>query len=350
VTEVLREVRRLRPAWPIAVRTSLPRGFFVHGLGEDVSTAFARLDVGVVQADSLLVDPEASLRAYAEIAVRRDDLVAAEVKASAPFAPDLVLADIPALAFDVACELGVPGIGLTNFSWDWIYDDYATDFPSLSWVVDDLRRSYGKADLLLRLPMHGDLAAFPEIRDIPLVARHATLGPSEVRTRLDLPQRDRLVLLSFGGMGLTLEALPVAPAGVTFVVSENTEGENLSAECHRISNAELAERGVRYEDLIGASACVVSKPGYGTVAECIANRTRLIYTSRGRFVEYPILVAGIEAFLTNAFVSNDDLRAGKWGAVLAEVLSRPPCAAQTRTDGARIAAETLVAMAAQGRV
>jgi hypothetical protein len=40
--------------------------------------------------------------------------------------------------------------------------------------------------------------------------------------------------------------------------------------------------GLRDEGLVAAVDVVVSKPGFGIIAECIANDTVLLYTSRGR--------------------------------------------------------------------
>ena len=79
---------------------------------------------------------------------------------------------------------------------------------------------------------------------------------------------------------------------------------------------------VRYEDLVGACDAVMTKPGYGIVAECIANGTPMVYTARGRFAEYDCLVAGIEAHLPNAFISQDDLHAGRWSDALETVFAR----------------------------
>jgi hypothetical protein len=99
---------------------------------------------------------------------------------------------------------------------------------------------------------------------------------------------------------------------------------------------------VRYEDLLGACDAVMTKPGYGTVAECIANDTPMVYTSRGRFVEYPCLVKGIEAHLPNAFISHEDLYAGRWGAALEAVLGQRRPHARPDVTGAAAAAQALL--------
>ena len=88
----------------------------------------------------------------------------------------------------------------------------------------------------------------------------------------------------------------------------------------------------------------MTKPGYGIVAECIANRTAIIYTPRGRFAEYPCLTAGIEAHLAHAIISNDDLHAGRWRSPVETALAhpgRPVGGPRVRVDGAAVAADIL---------
>ena len=99
---------------------------------------------------------------------------------------------------------------------------------------------------------------------------------------------------------------------------------------------------VRYEDLVGTCDAVMTKPGYGIVAECIANGTPMIYTSRGRFAEYPCLVEAIQARLPHAFISNEDLRAGRWNTALDAVLAQPRRAPDVDVNGAATAADALL--------
>jgi len=108
----------------------------------------------------------------------------------------------------------------------------------------------------------------------------------------------------------------------------------------------VAERepplGLRYEDLVAAADVVVSKPGYGIVSECAANRTALLYTSRGNFIEYDVLVDGMPGLLRSKFISPDDLRAGRWSGAIEDLLAQPDHLERPRIDGAAVAARTIV--------
>ncbi len=340
VTEVLCAVRRRRPDVRLMIRSPAPAWLFDQ-VGERIHVP-CRLDIGVIQRDSLTLDADASLNAYRTLIARKAELVEAEARALDSCAPTLVFADIPALAFDIAGRLGIPAVGMANFSWDWIYADYVSALPAYADVVTDLRASYGQASLLLRLPMHGDLSAFPRVRDIPLVARWPKLPPAETRRRLSLPEGERVVLLSFGGFGLPLRHAS-ALADVRYVVTQSAGDDSFPHPLARfISNEELAAAGVRYEDLVAASDVVMTKPGYGIVTDCIAGGTRMIYTARGRFAEYDVLVDGIRAHLPSVFISNDDLHAGRWAGAIEAALALPRRPPTVRLDGAEVAAEALL--------
>ena len=83
---------------------------------------------------------------------------------------------------------------------------------------------------------------------------------------------------------------------------------------------------------------VITKPGYGIVSECLANETRVLYTPRGSFAEYPCLVEGLQRYGVAELISNEDLYAARWLPALQRLMARGrrPCA--LASDGARTAA------------
>src|SRR5699024_2228465 len=92
-----------------------------------------------------------------------------------------------------------PGIGLANFSWDWIYEPFVTAWPKHAPLLAHLKGQYGKASRLLRLPFNEGLTAFPDVEDVPLIARRSTAERRETRRALGLPLDAPLVLFSLGG-------------------------------------------------------------------------------------------------------------------------------------------------------
>ena len=160
---------------------------------------------------------------------------------------------------------------------------------------------YRNTTLALRLPMWGGFATMPVVRDLPFVARRSTRDPADVRRAFGFAADERLVLVSFGGYGLRIEPRSLAAIeGYRVLTPETFDEQSIYA------------KGYRYEDLVRAVDVVVSKPGYGIISECLANDTALLYTSRGHFLEYDVLVAAMPRFLRCAFIGHDDLFAGRW--------------------------------------
>jgi len=99
--------------------------------------------------------------------------------------------------------------------------------------------------------------------------------------------------------------------------------------------------GFMYEDLVAHADAVITKPGYGIVSDCLANRTPVLYTPRGRFAEYGALVAGLERFGVAAFIGNEDLLAGNWRGSLDALLRLPRTWPDLPANGAEVAAGIL---------
>jgi L-arabinokinase len=99
---------------------------------------------------------------------------------------------------------------------------------------------------------------------------------------------------------------------------------------------------LKYEDLVAAVDVVVSKPGYGIVSECVANGTPLLYTSRGRFAEYEVMVAQMPRMLRCRHITQDDLLAGRWRAGVDTLLGQDDLPDRQRVDGAAVAARAIL--------
>jgi L-arabinokinase len=340
--EVLRAVRERAPGLPITICTSAPAFLFEGILAAPLAVRRVECDVGLVQKDALTIDEGGTAEALRAFMAGWDGLVATEADFLRASGARLVLGDIPPLAFAAASAAGVPSIALGNFSWDWIYRHFGARQPALADAARHAAEAYARADLLMRLPFAGDLSVFRRIEDVPLVARRPTLGKPEARRRLGLDERP-VVLLSFGGVGMPgLDPAAYGRMSEYLFLLTGRAGDGSASNLRRLETRDLAALGLDYPDLVGAADVVVSKPGYGIVTDCIGARTRLVYTDRGDFPEYPILVSEMPRWLPVAFASNQEVREGDLTAALERALALPfpePAA----MDGARVAAEKLLA-------
>ncbi|MCA1648873.1 MAG: hypothetical protein LC753_00905, partial [Acidobacteria bacterium] len=220
---------------------------------------------------------------------------------------------------------------------------YAERLSAAPELIPALRDAYRRADAGWRLPMHGGFAAIPTVIDVPLVARHARHDGTTVRARLRLPGDVPLVLSSFGGYGLEnfdysrVDCL----SRYAVVVTGADPRKRPEPGIHRLEDRLLYDAGLRYEDLVAAVDVVVTKPGYGIIAECAANQTAMLYASRGRFAEYDVLIAEMPRMLRCEFLSIDELLAGRWVAALDRLLALPAPPARPPTNGAQVVADMI---------
>jgi hypothetical protein len=68
----------------------------------------------------------------------------------------------------------------------------------------------------------------------------------------------------------------------------------------------------------------------------------MLYTSRGRFVEYDVMVQEMPRFLRCEYVDLDSFLAGRWRDPLRRLLDQPSPPEHPRTDGADVVADLIV--------
>jgi hypothetical protein len=340
--EIVNALGGMRPDLQIVLRTSAPAWFFDRTVRVAFTLIAGATDTGVIQIDSLRLDEAATIDAAWDFHATLADRAKREAAMLREHDARFVIADAPPLGCAAADVAELPCVVIANFTWDWIYEAYASSRSDAPDLVPVIREAYARAEAGWRLPLHGGFATFRSIVDVPFVARHARHLRVEVCERLRLPADVPLVLSSFGGYGVqgfdpnTLDCL--SSCGVVLTEREHVDGADARAGIHVVPESDLYGASLRYEDLVAAVDIVVTKPGYGIIAECLANRTALVYTSRGHFREYDVLVSEMPRFLRSAFIAQDALLAGRWREALDRVMiagNPPEC---PPTNGAEVVA------------
>jgi len=324
--ELIRALTRTAPELRLIVRTSAPTWIFDAAGLPGVTFEAVETDVGVTQRDSITMDiADTARRAgefYRDFAPRADEQ-ARRLRAEHA---SLVLGDIPPLAHAAAERAGIPSIAIGNFTWDWIYEGYETFERDAPGVLPTIRKAYERADLALRLPMHGGFRCFLEVIDIPFIARKSGRDPRDTRAALNIPDDRPFVLASFGGYGVDLDLAEIAARARITVLSPRT----------------TIPSPLVYQDLVAAADVVVSKPGYGIISECLANNTPLLYTSRGPFPEYDVFVEEMPRVLRCRFMPQEDLRAGIWRTHIDALLAQAAPPERAQINGAEVAAKKIL--------
>jgi hypothetical protein len=166
----------------------------------------------------------------------------------------------------------------------------------------------------------------------------------EVRRALGLGPQETVVLASFGGHNLGLDYGAIAlrsPFRLLLTDHEYPSGHD-GSNLVRVTRTDLANAGLRYEDLIAASDVVVGKPGYGIVSECVANGIAFLYARRDRFAEEDIFERDMPAILRCRRIEPEVLMAGNWQDDIEALLDQPSPPSLPATNGAEAAAAAIL--------
>ena len=336
--QVVRALQQADGDLRVYVRTSAPDWLF-HEADRPVSYSHRAIDIGIVQPNSLDMDIDATWRACLALHRSLPSLIAQEVAFVREQKIDLIAGDIPPLCFEIAAYADVPSVAVTNFTWDVIYRAYAAKHPGLDPLIEEMTDYYRKATLALTLPYPCSMNMFARREPIPWISRSSPLNRPEARAHFGLPSNRTIVLLSFGGIGF--DDLPwqrLSELSEFFFVT--TGPVELARE--NLLVLSLAQR--RYVDLLRAVDAIVTKPGYGIVADVLAHRLPVLYTERGEFPEYPRLVQALTELATAEFIPQADLLAGAMRPYLTRLLDKAPNWPAVALNGAVVAAEKILAL------
>ncbi|KAL0052129.1 hypothetical protein WJX82_008344 [Trebouxia sp. C0006] len=317
VVEVCRQL--VASGHNVFVVTAAAAGVFTREIpSQQLSVRRAVLDCGSKQQDAFSVDMKGSLELYQETAVDcRDAILATEVNWLKTSEIDLVAVDIVPIAFAAAAAAGLPAVGVSNFSWDFIY-----------------------SDVLLRLPGYSPMPAFGEVIDVPLVVRHAQKSKAQVYIELGLQEDTHLCVFIYGGQPpgeweLREENLP---EGWICVVCSG--GKPIVSDTKLPSNFRLAKPDDFIPDLVNAANCALGKIGYGTTSECLGHGTPFIFIRRDYFNEEPFLRKQLEVHGLGMEMKRRDFLSGNWAPFLSKTLTMESNFNEA-TNGAEVVARML---------
>lgn len=333
--QVIRSLKQVRPDANIQVRTTAPKWLFT----KTVRYSRQAIDVGIVQRDSLEMDLDATLQACRLAHENSPRIIEKELAFIRDQNVRLIIGDIPPLCFAVAARAGIPSVAIANFTWDGIYGAYVKEHPEFGPLIDELRQWYAKATLALTLPYPCNMGVFPRRDPIPWIARVAGLQKNEARKKFSLPRSATVVLLSFGGLGLQRLPWNELKRMQDYVFVTTADERKVDGNIVILPDAQR-----HYEDLVRAVDVIVTKPGYGIVADAIAHQVPVLYTDRGEFPEYPKLVEALNDCAIAEFIPQAELLSGKIAPWLRTVLEKTPNWPVVALNGAEVAAQKIIAL------
>ena len=312
---ILSALCRVRPL-SLRVITSAPASLWPQALRpHTVEWIQEPCDAGVVQIDDLSVDEPATRRAIEVWEEDRDSRLQriADTLRLGRERANLVIGDVPPLAFEVAAAIATPSVAIANFSWDWIYDELRVPM-----AAESARRAYRKADLLLELTPAAPMPAFVRRRQLGTLGRDSTSRRLPARSALGIAPTDRLVLLAFREPTLSRITLPPLREGWRFIAMQPFTRQR--------TDTIVIPPGLDFADALAASDVVVAKTGYGILADCAATARPLLWVRREGFPEDRVLEAWLTRQAWAKRVDRAALANGTWAAELTGAIEAPAAA------------------------
>jgi hypothetical protein len=288
------------------------------------------------QVDSIRVDISATLRQCQDLLRRANTLLAEERRFLEEENVGTIVCDIPSIPLRAAKRAGIPALAAGNFAWDWIYEAYINADPAWREVVEHFRDGYSQCDLLMRMPFAEPMAAFPKRVDVGVTARPGRARRAELALITGADPSKTWVLLSFASLEWDAAALWNVNALRDWefftVLPLGWNGPNLHA---------IDRRQISYSDVLASCDAVLTKPGFGVLAECAVNNKPLIYVERTDFREYAILEAAVKRYYRHVHLPAAQLYRGDLRAAL-EAIAHAPAPKETVRAGGDVQAAQII--------
>jgi hypothetical protein len=183
------------------------------------------------------------------------------------------------------------------------------------------------------------MKVFPRREPIPWIARVSRLQKEQARKNFSLPGSAAVVLLSFGGLGLQRVPWEELKRMRDYVFVTTADERKVDGNIVFLPDAQR-----HYEDLVRAVDVIVTKPGYGIVADVIAHQVPMLYTDRGVFPEYANLVEALNDCAIAEFISQTELLSGNLEPYLKRLSDKEANWPAVELNGAEVAAQKVIAL------
>lgn len=315
---VLTNLLERLPDLRLTVRCGLSR----HLLAARLPAGFIHIreatDFGYVQKDAVSIDLEASRVAYQKAHADFAGRVAREAEFLRGLRPDLVLTDVAYLPLAGAKAAGIPAIAMSSLNWLDLARHFYGDEGWAAPVIADMQAAYANAEMFIQLTPTMPMETLPNRKQVGPVARVAEPDArQQLRKTLGVNEKQTLVLVAMGGfdMNLPTDRWPADPS-LRYLMPAAWDCDHPNAIAYTQGEFDFTE-------LLRASDAVLTKPGYGTVAEAACNGTPMLYLRRDDWPEQEALVTWLHQVGRCQEVKRERLDSGEWISDLNALLAEP---------------------------
>ncbi len=297
----------------VYVKTLADEAFLSREAGRPIAVTPMAFDFGAWQNSNMAIDWERTFEAAMRIHYESMERLEQEEAFLRNERIDLVVTDIPPPPLVAACKAGIPSLCVANFTWVEVFRRAAKGHREREAFLRDMARCYAQATLVMRPGFAMRMPHFRHSEDCPPIGRRGRNIRSALRAELGLSPRTALILTylgkwSLGGLRLDKVARVRDVAFVSF-------------DCDVPPLRRLDAAKWRFEDVVASVDAVLAKPGYGTMSECLANGTPVIYYPRPEFSEYFALRRELEKWGGAIRMSTRDFLDGRWENAIRQALA-----------------------------
>lgn len=271
---IIRELLVRDPSYRVIICHSFAIEFLRNSLpNHQVSFRTIATDVGYfLKEGSLEPDKEKLAKEFDRFVEKWESKIQLEVQFFQQMKIDLVVSDISPLPFEAADKVGIPSVGISNFTWYTAYENLLDQKRIEIW-----KNSYATMTCFFLLAGNLERNWPCEKRLFPFFARKVQEGKVEWVLDHVNPTRKKTVIFFGLGMkvdGIKVESLPLWESeNCVFIVSSNVKVD-------RDNVFSIPKEETESQAYIAASDLVITKAGWGTVSEAVVYNVPLLILNR----------------------------------------------------------------------
>jgi hypothetical protein len=264
------------------------------------------------------VDREATLDRYSVLHAHFETHVAEIANLIRDEKCDGVFANVGYLPILAAKRAGRPVVACSSLNWSDVFWAYCEGMPRAESIRAQMDEAYRNADVLIRLAPGMPMERFDtELVERP-IARRGRDRRQELTSELNVPAESLLVLCAFGGM---------LPSTLPRFASTRKDLVAIGPAPWASDSAVVSVDSLTlpFEDIFSSVDVIVTKPGYGVVAELGCTGKPGILISRGDWPEENYLTSWLQMCGRVAVVSSlEELSAESLLLIASTLIATPP--------------------------
>lgn len=295
--------------------TNRPKALFDKIAKKNILYHEANLDFGVFQKDLIQPDIQKTENEILNHWQQKEVIIQSEIDFLSDKKIDLIIADIPPFALDIANKMQIPSIAISNFDWYYVYSKLL-DRKKLKSIMKDIYISYMKADYAIRLPFSNNesMLAYKEVYKTGILAWKSKSDKDWLCDRFGFDKTKNTILIGFGGEGEN----PFSEEDLEYFHDYQIVSK------YDIKGAKRITLVDDYQKILASVDVVLTKAGYSTLAEAVQSGKYLIVSARKNYPEDFALVAELKNYPNHYYIGSDGFDNLDWEMILSEAQNSKP--------------------------